>query len=76
MSERSSNLRVSRIMRWLLMAGVSYMFATLAVLCGLALLPEEKQVSLSEAFVGWVVLGLAALLFTLTAARLRGRNRS
>ncbi len=76
MPERSSNLQMRRVLRWLLMAGLSYMFATLAVLGGLALLPKEKQLSLSEAFVGWLVMGLAGFLFAVMAVRLRRRSRS
>lgn len=76
MTEKSPNLRTSRLLRWLLMAGLSYMFAMFMVLGGLSLLPKRTQMNVSESAVGWLVLGVGAVLFTLLANKTRGRGRS
>ncbi|MEU6339925.1 hypothetical protein ABZ883_03105 [Streptomyces sp. NPDC046977] len=76
MTDKSSNVRVSRLLRWLLMAGLSYMFAMFVVLGGLSLLPKQTQMSVSEAAVGWVVLAVGATLFLVIANKTSGRNRS
>lgn len=76
MTDKSSNARVSRLLRWLLMAGLSYMFAMFVVLGGLSLLPKQTQMSVSESAVGWVVLAVGAVLFTVIANKTNGRNRS
>ncbi|MDX3094347.1 hypothetical protein PV703_32460 [Streptomyces sp. ME01-24h] len=76
MTDKSPNVRTSRLLRWLLMAGLSYMFATFIVLGGLSLLPKETQMNVSESAVGWLVLVVGAILFSLLANKTKGRGRS
>jgi positive regulator of sigma E activity len=71
-----SAARRARVLRWLLVCGLSYMFATFVVLIGLTLLPRDMQMSLTEAAVAWVVLGLAVLLVTVFARRTRAQHKS
>ncbi|MFF7211151.1 hypothetical protein ACFZAU_11540 [Streptomyces sp. NPDC008238] len=75
MTDKSPNVRASRLLRWLLMAGLSYMFAMFMVLGGLSLLPKQTQMTVSESAVGWLVLGVGAVLFALIANKTKGRER-
>ncbi|MFD3453749.1 hypothetical protein ACFWVC_16395 [Streptomyces sp. NPDC058691] len=74
MSDKSSNTRQGRLVRWVLAAGGSYVCAMFVVLGGLSLLPKHTQTSLSETAVGWAVLGVAAAIFVGFAGRRSGRS--
>lgn len=74
MDNKSPNVRSGRLMRWVLTAGLSYLGAIFVVLGCLSLLPEQTQTSMSETAVGWSVLGVSVVLFTLFAGRSRGRS--
>ncbi|MEU4090842.1 hypothetical protein [Streptomyces sp. NPDC026673] len=74
MSNKSPNVRTGRLMRWVLTAGLSYLGAMFVVLGCMSLLPKHTQTSLSETAVGWAVLGVSVVLFTLFAGRSRGRS--
>ncbi|MDX2650515.1 hypothetical protein PV341_44620 [Streptomyces sp. PA03-1a] len=74
MGKQSPNVRSGRMVRWVLTAGLSYLGAMFVVLGCLSLLPKRTQTSLSETAVGWAVLGVSVVLFTLFAGRSRGRS--
>lgn len=75
MTHGFSAARRAKLLRGLLLGVVSYLGAGFVVLVVLALLPRSVQSLVTEAVLGWVVLGGAATICAVVVRRTRRMSR-